>query len=155
MYDDCMCGCYDVWVVPKLTRSLTRSTPAQGNWTFMREIMTPESVSGQRTGRWGAMRYSKASIYPGASGPGGYDTGWMGGLDHLELYRPSETRAGDTLFSPFVAAGWKSAVERNMRPGQWLGFLKVLTALGAEYVETGFFAPLQAPNPDPRLNPNP
>ena len=115
----------------------------QGNWTFMREIMTPESVSGERAGRWGAMHYSKASIYPGASGPGGYDTGWMHGLDALELYRPSETRAGDTLFSPFVAAGWQSAVERNMRPAQWLGFLKVLTALGAEYVETGFFAPLQ------------
>ena len=114
-----------------------------GNWTFMREIMTPESVDHVRTGRWGAMRYSKASIYPGASGPGGWATGWMGGLDVLELYRPSEIKAGDELFSPFVAAGWKSAVERNMRPAQWLGFLKLMTALGAEYVETGFFSPLQ------------
>jgi hypothetical protein len=114
-----------------------------GNWTYMRQIMSPESVGGERTGRLGAMHYSKASIYPGASGPSGYDTGWMGGLDKLELYRPSEIRAGDDIFSPFVAAGWKSAVERNMRPAQWLGFLKVLTALGAEYFETGFFSPLQ------------
>ena len=76
-----------------------------GNWTFMREIMTPESVGGERTGRWGHMHYSKASIYPGASGPPGYDTGWMGGLDSLEMYRPSEIKAGDELFSPFVAAG--------------------------------------------------
>jgi hypothetical protein len=114
-----------------------------GNWTFMRQIMTPESVGNDRSGRWGNMRYSKASIYPGASGPGGYDTGWMGGLDYLELYRPSEIQAGDEIFSPFVAAGWRSAVETNMRPGQWLGFLKILTALGAEYVETGFFSPLQ------------
>jgi hypothetical protein len=30
----------------------------------------------------------------------------------------------------------------NMRPAQWLGFLKIMTALGAEYVETGYFAPL-------------
>ena len=29
-----------------------------------------------------------------------------------------------------------------MRPAQWLGFLKIMTALGAEYVETGYFAPL-------------
>ena len=29
-----------------------------------------------------------------------------------------------------------------MRPAQWLGFLKIMTALGAEYVETGFFTPL-------------
>ena len=41
-----------------------------GNWTFMRDIMTPESVGG-RTGRFGDMHYSKASIYPGASGPAG------------------------------------------------------------------------------------
>ena len=137
-----------------------------GNWTYMRQIMTAESVGGSRTGRWGDMHYSKASIYPGASGPGGwprstwavsvaatdgrpllrtggYDTGWMGGLDYLEFYRPSEIKAGDELFSPFVAAGWKSAAERNMRPAQWLGFLKIMTCLGAEYVETGFFSPLQ------------
>lgn len=114
-----------------------------GNWTFMRQIMSPESTGGERNGRWGNMRYSKASIYPGASGPGGYDTGWMGGLDYLELYRPSEIKAGDEIFSPFVAAGWRSAVETNMRPAQWLGFLKIMTALGAEYVETGFFAPLE------------
>ena len=63
--------------------------------------------------------------------------------DYLELDRPSEINAKDEIFSPFVAAGWKSAVERNMRPGQWLGFLKILTCLGAEYVETGFFSPLQ------------
>ena len=67
----------------------------------------------------------------------------MGGLDYLEFYRPSEIKAGDELFSPFVAAGWKSAAERNMRPAQWLGFLKIMTCLGAEYVETGFFSPLQ------------
>ena len=108
-----------------------------GNWSFMREIMTPESAGGKRTGRWGNMHFSKASIYPGASGPGGFDTGWMGGLDYLEFYRPSEIKAGDELFSPFVAAGWRAAEETNMRPGQWLGFLKLLTALGAEYVETG------------------
>ena len=29
-----------------------------------------------------------------------------------------------------------------MRPAQWLGFLKIMTALGAEYVETGYFTPL-------------
>jgi hypothetical protein len=73
--------------------------------------MSPESVGGERTGRFGDMRYSKASIYPGASGPAGFDTGWMGGLDYLEMYIPSQIKAGDELFSPFVAAGWKSAVE--------------------------------------------
>ena len=62
---------------------------------------------------------------------------------HLqEMYVPSQIKAGDEIFSPFVAAGWESAVEKNMRPAQWLGFLKIMTALGAEYVETGFFTPL-------------
>jgi len=112
-----------------------------GNWTFIREIISPESIGGVRDGALGAMRYSKASIYPGASGPGGYDTGWMGGLDHLAQYRPSEIAHGDALFSPFVAAGWNAAAERNMRPAQWLGYLKIMAALGAEYVESGFFSP--------------
>ena len=58
------------------------------------------------------------------------------------MYVPSQIKAGDEIFSPFVAAGWESAVEKNMRPAQWLGFLKIMTALGAEYVETGFFTPL-------------
>ena len=81
----------DTWLQPsprtKYGEYLIAGTQSgTGNWTYMRQIMTPESVDGQRTGRLGAMRYSKASIYPGASGPGGYDTGWMGGLDDLEMY---------------------------------------------------------------------
>ena len=40
----------------------------------------------------------------------------------------------------------QSAEELNMRPAQWLGFLKLLAALGAEYFYTGFFSPLQVIN---------
>ena len=67
---------------------------------------------------------------------------WSPYMHLQEMYVPSQIKAGDEIFSPFVAAGWESAVEKNMRPAQWLGFLKIMTALGAEYVETGFFTPL-------------
>lgn len=42
------------------------------------------------------------------------------------MVRESEIASGDILFSPFVAAGWSGKAERNLRPAQWLGILKVL-----------------------------
>ena len=54
--------------------------------------------------------------------------------------RRSEIENGDTLFSPFVAAGWSVAEEHNVRPAQWLGLLKILGAWGSEFYYTGFFS---------------
>lgn len=67
---------------------------------------------------------------------------WKGpwhGLKWLEISRKTEIALGDNLFSPFVAAGWDSTETNNIRPAQWLGLLKILGALGAEYYYSGFF----------------
>jgi hypothetical protein len=54
--------------------------------------------------------------------------------------RATEIAAGDTLFSPFVAAGWSGKQEENVRPAQWLGLLKIHAAWGAEFFYAGFFS---------------
>jgi hypothetical protein len=67
---------------------------------------------------------------------------WQGpwhGLKWLEICRKTEIDLGDNLFSPFVAAGWDSVETNNIRPAQWLGLLKILGAMGAEYYYSGFF----------------
>ncbi len=67
---------------------------------------------------------------------------WQGpwhGLNWLNISRKTEIDLGDNLFSPFVAAGWDSIEENNIRPAQWLGLLKLLGAMGAEYYYSGFF----------------
>jgi len=67
---------------------------------------------------------------------------WQGpwhGLKWLEITRTTEIALGDQLFSPFVAAGWDSIEANNIRPAQWLGLLKILGAMGAEYYYSGFF----------------
>ncbi|MEP7263906.1 MAG: fibronectin type III domain-containing protein [Bacteroidota bacterium] len=66
--------------------------------------------------------------------------------------RYSEIQLGDNLYSPFVSAGWNEDEERNIRPGQWLGLLKCMGMLGAEYYFAGFFneaASYNLPNPPP------
>ena len=47
---------------------------------------------------------------------------------------------GDDLMSPFLSAGWSQQAERNIRPAQWLGLLKVLAMWGAEWFYVGFFS---------------
>eukprot|EP00966_Prymnesium_polylepis_P051055 1181644-Prymnesium_polylepis.2 len=69
--------------------------------------------------------------------------GWWGG-DHgmqwLQEVRRSENALGDTLYSPFLSAGWSQQAERNVRPAQWLGYLKIMVAWGAEWFYVGFFS---------------
>ena len=57
----------------------------------------------------------------------------------VDMSRQSELQQGDTLFSPFMAAGWSGKAEDNTRPAQWLGLLKLVAAWGAEWFYTGFF----------------
>ncbi|MEL6634352.1 MAG: hypothetical protein AAFQ83_23000 [Bacteroidota bacterium] len=61
------------------------------------------------------------------------------GWKWLDESRKKEILAGDKLFSPFVAAGWSDNPEINIRPSQWLGLLKVLPVIGAEFFYVGFF----------------
>ncbi|MCC6250858.1 MAG: hypothetical protein IT238_00175 [Bacteroidia bacterium] len=83
--------------------------------------------------------YSTPDFYPRY--PDNWKT-WKGpwhGLKWLEISRKTEIDLGDNLFSPFVAAGWDSVETNNIRPAQWLGLLKLLGAMGAEFYYTGFF----------------
>ena len=90
-----------------------------GNWSVVRAINT--------IGR-GTMRYSTADFYVPHQDLWRSGAGPWHGINWLEEVRKSEIAAGDTLFSPFVAAGWSIAEEHNVRPAEWLGLLKILGA---------------------------
>lgn len=88
--------------------------------------------------RWASNWYTGVSAW----------NGWQ----HIIEGRYYELQLGDKLYSPFVAAGWDLNEENNIRPGQWLGLLKVLGMTGAEFYYTGYFneaGSYNAPNPPP------
>lgn len=67
---------------------------------------------------------------------------WKGpwrGWEWISISRKVEIAAGDELFSPFVAAGWDKNPEINVRPSQWLGLLKCLGVVGAEFYYPAVF----------------
>ena len=70
------------------------------------------------------------SLLRGCRSPHGW---WQcSGSNHalcwVDMSRQSELQHGDTLFSPFMAAGWHGKAELNTRPPQWLGLLKIVAA---------------------------
>ncbi|MCW3101593.1 MAG: hypothetical protein JWO09_33 [Bacteroidetes bacterium] len=67
---------------------------------------------------------------------------WQGawhGWKWINDGRMNEIRSGDRFFSPFVAAGWDTNPEKDIRPGQWLGLLKCLSVVGAEFYYVAYF----------------
>ncbi len=82
--------------------------------------------------------YSTPSFYP--SYPANWRTasGPLNGYSTVADGRKREITLGDTLFAPFVSAGW-DLEENNIRPGQWLGLLKAMVMLGAEFFHVGYF----------------
>ena len=96
--------------------------------------------------------YATPDFYP--RWPSNWLTGtsaWNGWQDIVDG-RYHEIQQGDHLFSPFVSAGWNTDEERNIRPAQWLGLLKCLNMVGAEYFFAGFFneaSSYNPPNPPP------
>jgi hypothetical protein len=53
--------------------------------------------------------------------------------------RTTEIKSGDRFFSPFVSAGWANDPAQDIRPGQWLGLLKSLSVIGAEFYYVAYF----------------
>ena len=115
-----------------------------GRWPILRDIMTPRkrpASTGPPTALPPTIRYAKVDMY--VTRPEEWDVGagsWHG-LDWLSMVIPSQIAAGDTLYSPFVSAGWSAAEEHNVRPAQYLGLLKCAAATGAEYFYAGVFSP--------------
>ncbi len=98
-------------------------------WSIMKKCQTP--VNG--------IYYSTPDFYP--RWPKNWKD-WSGpwhGWRWIDIGRKVEIKDGDYLFSPFVAAGWSSNPEDDIRPGQWLGLLKCLSVIGAEYYYVGYF----------------
>ncbi|MBS1604117.1 MAG: hypothetical protein JST42_15720 [Bacteroidetes bacterium] len=84
------------------------------------------------------MHYSTPSFYPAVpeywlAGQGSYN-----GFADIAYGRVREIAMGDKLFSPFVSAGW-GFEENNVRPAEWLGLLKSMVMLGADFFYTGYF----------------
>ncbi len=100
-------------------------------WTTSRLIHRP--IGGQY--------YSTPDFYP--RWPNNWEK-WKGpwrGWDWIDQCRKQEIPAGDRLFSPFIGAGWSANPEENVRPSQWLGLLKNLSATGAEFFYNFHYSP--------------
>jgi len=98
-------------------------------WSIMKKCMTP--INGTY--------YSTPDFYP--RWPRNWKD-WQGawhGWKWISIGRKTEINEGDYLFSPFVAAGWSKINEENITPGQWLGLLKCLSVIGAEFYYVGYF----------------
>ncbi|MBI3501146.1 MAG: hypothetical protein HY063_05070 [Bacteroidetes bacterium] len=83
--------------------------------------------------------YSTPDFYPRYPSNWRYWSGPWHGLSWIFESRPNEIALGDSLYSPFVAAGWDNNPIKNICPAQWLGLLKLLAMTGAEFFYTGFF----------------
>ncbi len=108
------------------------------DWHIMKKCMTP--VNG--------IYYSTPDFYPRWSKNWKDWTGAWHGWKWIEIGRQTEIKDGDYLFSPFVAAGWSRNPADDIRPGQWLGLLKCLSVIGAEFYYVGYFN-LSPPFNDP------
>ncbi len=108
------------------------------SWPILKKCMTARN----------GIYYSTPDFYP--RWPSNWKE-WKGpwhGWSWIESGRKVEIRDGDYLFSPFVAAGWSENSSEDIRPGQWLGLLKCLAVVGAEFYYVGYFN-LGAPFHDP------
>lgn len=83
--------------------------------------------------------YSTIDFYPRFPANWRY---WMSvdhGLGWVIICRSNEIPLGDNLFSPFICAGWYQAEEEGMRPAQYLGLLKLMGIMGAEFYYNAYF----------------
>lgn len=101
-----------------------------GKWSWMR--YTQQTFTG-------ANRYSTIDIYPRRPYNWRVGASAFRGLQCYLESRTVELFTGDTLCSPFISPGWDTDEEKAIRPGQWLGLLKIVNSLGAEFFNVGYF----------------
>lgn len=101
---------------------------------------------------FGNQRYSTGDFYVRYPHNWRYWQGAWHGWQWVIESRKYEIAAGDSLWSPFIAAGWDGNVSNNVLMAQWLGLLKCLALTGAEFFYTGYFNEASSytpPNPPP------
>lgn len=112
-------------------------------YEYKRKTMTP----------FGEKYYATGDFYPRWPYNWRYWTGPFHGWQWTIESRYYEFAVNDSLWSPFVAAGWDQFNEaNNIRSAQWLGLLKVLGSTGVDFFYTGYFNDARSynpPNPPP------
>lgn len=99
----------------------------------------PDYAQRRKINLWnGANVLSTPDFYPLAPDNWQNKRGAWNGYGEVARGRQKEIAMGDNSFSPFVAAGWQSE-EQNIRPAQWLGLLKSMVMLGADFFYVGYF----------------
>lgn len=99
----------------------------------------PDYATRRNVNRWDHRTvYATPDLYPAT--PENWDRakGPFNGYGPVAEGRVLEMKVGDYAFSPFVSAGWEKE-EDNIRPAQWLGLLKAMVMLGADFFYTGYF----------------
>ncbi|HEY8389002.1 MAG TPA: hypothetical protein VIK74_10385, partial [Parasegetibacter sp.] len=81
---------------------------------------------------------STPSFYPAFPWNWKLASGQYNGYGVIAEGRRKEIEMGDKLFAPFISAGW-GLEENNIRPAQWLGLLKSMVMLGADFFHVGYF----------------
>jgi hypothetical protein len=121
--------------LPQLSTTLFTEYAIDGFSQYRQKYSEARLVNSQINGQY----YSTPDFYP--RWPSNWRN-WMGpwhGWQWIVDSRYNELALGDRLFSPFVAAGWDKIEENNVRPAQWLGLLKCMNMMGAEFFYTGYF----------------
>ena len=83
-------------------------------------------------------RRSTPAFYPSFPWNWQLANGANNGYGVIAEGRLKEIKMGDRFFAPFICAGW-GLEEDNIRPAQWLGLLKSMTMLGADFFHVGYF----------------
>jgi hypothetical protein len=110
------------------------------NWKYSETRTMNSPMNGQV--------YSSGDLYPVKPENWRFWSGAWKGWQFLVDSRYNEIQAGDNLFSPTVSPGWSNDEAINIRPAQWLGFLKAVSMTGAEYFHTAYFV-LKSPYQNP------
>lgn len=81
---------------------------------------------------------STPAFYPARPDNWRLASGPLNGYGRVAEGRKKEMALGVRYFAPFISAGW-NLEEKNIRPAQWLGLLKSMVMLGADFFHVGYF----------------
>jgi hypothetical protein len=81
---------------------------------------------------------STPAFYPARPDNWRLASGPLNGYGTVAEGRKKEIALGVKHFAPFISAGW-GLEEKNIRPAQWLGLLKSMVMLGADFFHVGYF----------------